>query len=109
MRTDAIRKLPLLGSVAPGGGYGFGPRHLDFHPTQPRVYGSIERQNKLHVYPLQADGIAREPLFVKNMLAGPQHEKTRQLAGAIHIHPSGGFVYVSNRADTTMEFEGKPA
>jgi 6-phosphogluconolactonase len=22
-------------SIAPNGGYGFGPRHLDFHPTQP--------------------------------------------------------------------------
>jgi len=24
-------------SIAPGGGYGFGPRHLDFHPTKPWV------------------------------------------------------------------------
>src|SRR6185312_12294895 len=27
-------------SVAPDGGYGFGPRHLDFHPTRPWVYVS---------------------------------------------------------------------
>ena len=32
----------------PGTGLGFGPRHLDFHPTQPWVYVSIERQNKLY-------------------------------------------------------------
>ena len=37
-------------SIAPGNGLGFGPRHLDFHPTQPWVFVSIERQNKLHVY-----------------------------------------------------------
>ena len=28
-------------SIAPGGGYGFGPRHLDFHPSQPWVYVSL--------------------------------------------------------------------
>jgi len=32
-----------------GNGLGFGPRHLDFHPTQPWVYVSIERQNQLYV------------------------------------------------------------
>ncbi len=32
-------------AVAPNGGYGFGPRHLDFHPTQPWVYVSLERQS----------------------------------------------------------------
>ena len=99
--------LTNLASVAPGGGYGFGPRHLDFHPTRPWVYASIERQNKLHVYQLQPDGLSREPVFARNTLAGPLVEKTRQLAGAIHIHPNGKFVYVSNRADTTMEFDGR--
>jgi len=29
--------------IAPNGGYGFGPRHLDIHPSQPFVYVSIER------------------------------------------------------------------
>ena len=28
--------LTNLASIAPGNGLGFGPRHLDFHPTQPR-------------------------------------------------------------------------
>src|SRR5204862_2591103 len=39
-------------SVAPNGGYGFGPRHLDFHPTKPLVYVSLERQNRLDVFTL---------------------------------------------------------
>ena len=42
--------LTGLASIAPGTGLGFGPRHLDFHPTQPWVFVSIERQNKLYVY-----------------------------------------------------------
>ena len=37
-------------SVAPDGGKEFGPRHLDFHPTQPWVYVSIETQNKMYMY-----------------------------------------------------------
>src|SRR5712671_1709225 len=37
-------------SVAPGGGYGFGPRHLDFHPAKPWVYVSLERQNRLDMF-----------------------------------------------------------
>src|SRR6516165_7401208 len=46
--------LTNLASIAPGTGLGFGPRHLDFHPSQPWVYVSIERQNKLYTYKLQS-------------------------------------------------------
>src|SRR6266851_4104283 len=35
-------------SVAPDGGKEFGPRHLDFHPTKPWIYVSIETQNKMY-------------------------------------------------------------
>src|ERR1700719_3466951 len=37
-------------SVAPNGGKEFGPRHLDFHPTKPWMYVSIETQNKMVMY-----------------------------------------------------------
>src|SRR5262245_6566775 len=50
-------------SVAPGNGLGFGPRHLDFHPTQPWVFVSVERQSQLYVYRLEADGaLSRDPM-----------------------------------------------
>jgi 6-phosphogluconolactonase (cycloisomerase 2 family) len=100
--------LGNLASVTPGAnGLGFGPRHLDFYPTQPWVYASIERQNKLHVYRMEPDGVLQGPAFVKDTLADPRHERPRQLAGAIHVHPSGHYVYVANRADHTVDFEGK--
>ena len=35
-------------SIAPNGGKEFGPRHLDFHPTKPWMYVSIETQNKMY-------------------------------------------------------------
>jgi 6-phosphogluconolactonase (cycloisomerase 2 family) len=72
------------------------------------VFVSIERQNKLYVYELDAEtGLTRQPLFVKDTL--PKTPVMRQAAGAIHIHPSGKFVYVTNRASDLSSFDGKPA
>jgi 6-phosphogluconolactonase (cycloisomerase 2 family) len=100
--------LTNLASVAPGNGLGFGPRHLDFHPTRPWVYVSIERQNKLYVYQLQPDGgLGREPIFIKDTLADPGNEKPAQGAGPIHVHPNGRFVYVTNRNQGEVDVEGK--
>ncbi len=99
--------LTDLASIAPGNGLGFGPRHLDFHPQQPWVFVSIERQSDLYVYKLDAaTGLAREPTFIKNTLANPK-PPVRQAAGAIHVHPSGKFVYVTNRASDQIEVEGR--
>jgi 6-phosphogluconolactonase (cycloisomerase 2 family) len=101
--------LAGLASVAPGSGLGFGPRHLDFHPTKPWVFVSIERQNKLYVYELDAPtGLARAPMFVKDTLADPE-PKVRQAAGAIHVHPSGKFVYLTNRASDLVDVNGTKA
>ncbi len=89
--------LSNLASIAPGNGLGFGPRHLDFHPTKPWAYVSIERQNKVYVYKFDAaTGLAREPAFVKETLADPA-APFHQGAGAIHVHPNGKFVYLTNR------------
>jgi 6-phosphogluconolactonase (cycloisomerase 2 family) len=85
----------------------FGPRHLDFHPTQPWVYVSNESQNKLYVYKRDsATGLSREPLFVKETLSDPA-PKIAQRAGAIHVHPNGRFVYLTNRAFWLTDFEGR--
>src|SRR6516162_6904417 len=100
--------LTNLASIAPGTGLGFGPRHLDFHPSQPWVYVSIERQNKLYTYKLQPDGaLGRDPIFVKDTLADPANVKPAQGAGPIHVHPNGRFVYLTNRNQGEVDFEGK--
>jgi|EndMetStandDraft_8_1072994.scaffolds.fasta_scaffold12926_3 6-phosphogluconolactonase len=100
--------LTNLASIAPGTGLGFGPRHLDFHPSEPWVFVSIERQNKLYVYRLAADGaLGRDPSFVKETLADPANVKPAQGAGPIHVHPNGRFVYLTNRNQGEVEFEGK--
>jgi len=89
--------LSNLASIAPGNGLGFGPRHLDFHPTKPWAFVSIERQNKLYVYKLDdATGLARDPMFIKDTLSNPA-SSAPQGAGPVHVHPDGRFVYVTNR------------
>jgi 6-phosphogluconolactonase len=99
--------LGTLAAIQPGDGMQFGPRHLDFHPTKPWVYVSIESQNKLYVYWHDPEiGLAPHPLFIKDTLSDPA-SKLRQAAGPIHVHPSGRFVYLTNRAFWTTDFEGK--
>src|SRR5262245_35214035 len=99
--------LTQLGAIQPGDGMQFGPRHLDFHPTQPWVYVSIESQNKLYVYHRDLEiGLSRDPIFVKETLADP-NTRFRQSVGTLHVHPNGRFVYVANRASATVDFEGK--
>ncbi len=93
--------LSNLASIAPGSGpdkgLGFGPRHLDFHPSEPWAFVSIERQNKLYVYRLDdATGLAREPMFIRDTLLNPA-SPAAQGAGPILVHPSGKFVSLTNR------------
>jgi len=94
-------------SVAPNGGYGFGPRHLDFHPAKPWVYVSLERQNRLDMFAFAGDALAPAPAYRKDTLAEPGNIRGRQAAGTVHVHPSGRFVYAVNRASSTVDFEGK--
>ena len=91
--------LSSIRKIAPNGGYGYGPRHLDIHPSQPWVYLSVERQSQLIVYKMTPEGdLAPEPLFTKSTLADPAHRFPIQGAGPIHIHPNGRFVYLGNRS-----------
>jgi 6-phosphogluconolactonase len=99
--------LTDLAAIQPGDGMRFGPRHLDFHPSAPWVYVCVESQNKLYVYARDgASGLSREPLFIKETLADPKLPAP-QAAGAIHVHPDGRFVYLTNRASETLDVEGR--
>ena len=94
-------------SVAPDGGYGFGPRHLDFHPTLPFVYVSRERENKLDVYRLSNGELDPQAIFVKDTLAEPNNIRSRQAACTLHVHPNGRFLDLANRAFDTVKIDGK--
>lgn len=100
--------LANLQAVAPNGGYGYGPRHLDFHPRQPWVYVSLERQDQLYMYRMRGDGIEAEAAYTRDTLVDPANVRPRQLAGTLHVHPNGRFVYLINRSDSTVDYKGKP-
>jgi 6-phosphogluconolactonase (cycloisomerase 2 family) len=93
--------------IAPGGGRGYGPRHLDFHPTRPWMYVSVETQNQIHVHRLQDGKPLPGVLFNKTTLLEPANIRARQAASAVHLHPNGRFVYVANRAQEVVDFKGK--
>ena len=95
-------------SIAPNGGKEFGPRHLDFHPTKPWMYVSIETQNKMYTYLMEAGRIKPEIAYRAETLAEPNNIKARQAAGTVHVHPNGRYLYGANRSQATIEFQGKP-
>jgi 6-phosphogluconolactonase len=94
-------------TVAPNGGYGFGPRHLDFHPTLPFVYVSRERENKLNVYRLVNGRLDPQLLFERDTLAQPGNIRSRQAACTLHMHPNGRTLYLANRAYDTVKVDGQ--
>jgi 6-phosphogluconolactonase len=94
-------------SIAPNGGKEFGPRHLDFHPTKPWMYVSIETQNKMYTYLMEGGRIKPEIAYRAETLAEPNNIRARQAAGTVHVHPNGRFLYGANRAQATVEFQGK--
>jgi 6-phosphogluconolactonase (cycloisomerase 2 family) len=96
-----------VASIAPGGGYGFGPRHVDFHPTKPWLFVSVERQNQLQVYRLRGNDLEAQPAFTVTTLAEPGNLRPEQMVGPIHIHPNGRFAYLGNRASGLVEVQGK--
>src|SRR6202045_2275930 len=94
-------------SVAPNGGKNFGPRHLDFHPTKPWMYVSIETQNKMVMYRMEPGRIVPDIAFRAETLAEPNNIRARQAAGTVHVHPNGRFLYGANRAEATVEYRSQ--
>jgi 6-phosphogluconolactonase (cycloisomerase 2 family) len=90
-------------SVEPNGGFGFGPRHLDFHPNNTWIYVALERQNKLQMFSRTNGRVSEQALFTREALADPAASVHRQLVGTVRVHPSGQFVYMANRGDATKD------
>ena len=88
-------------SIAPQNGLGFRSRHLDFHPTRPWVFLTIEAQNRLQVYRRSDEGLDPTALFSVSTLSDGGGVRPGQTTSTIHVHPSGQFVYVGNRGAPT--------
>ena len=88
-------RLSRRQEIAPGGGYGFGPRHLDFHPDLPLLFLGLERQNQVWVFRYENGSVHPEPLARTTTVTASG--EGRQAVAAIHVHPGGRLLYVSNR------------
>jgi 6-phosphogluconolactonase len=90
-------KLTNATSIAPSNGIGFRSRHLDFHPTRPWAFLTLEAQNTLEVFDMTNGMLNAKPLFSRSTLADGTGVKAGQTASTVHVHPNGQFVYVANR------------
>jgi 6-phosphogluconolactonase (cycloisomerase 2 family) len=91
---------------------GYGPRHLDFHPSKPWVYVAVERANRLITYSMDSTGKLTQ-VFDKSSLANVadmgmlntnETNNNGQRAGGIKVHPSGKFLWVANRQWTLKPY-----
>jgi 6-phosphogluconolactonase (cycloisomerase 2 family) len=97
-------KLANVASIAPARGIEFRSRHLDFHPTGPWVFLTLESQNRLDVFRRTGDTLNPEPLFSTSTLANGGGVTAGQTTSTVHVHPNGQFVYVGNRGAAAGNF-----
>jgi 6-phosphogluconolactonase len=76
----------------------FNPRHLDFHPTLPVLYLTLEAQNRMLTLGWDNGLLADQPIAHTDTMLRPPRGP-RQLCGTVHVHPSGRSVYCANRSD----------
>jgi 6-phosphogluconolactonase len=91
---------PAFATVHPGAG----PRHLDFHPNGRVVYVINEIGNTVTVFAYdQSRGVLEELQTIPTL--PPEFGETSHTAD-IHVHPSGKFVYGSNRGHDSIVIYG---
>jgi 6-phosphogluconolactonase len=86
---------------------GEGPRHYEYHPTLDIVYAANENGNSVTVYDFNTINgtLARR----QNISTLPEDFQGKSSIAQIHIHPTGKFLYISNRGhDSIARFAVKP-
>jgi len=98
-RFDAKKGHLEDAGTAPGGSKKAGPRHLAFHPTLPLAFSSDEAGSRITAY-------AFDP--TKGLTPGqtlstlPEGYKGKNTTAEVKVHPSGKFVWVSNRGHDSL-------
>lgn len=91
-QTGALRAGDLFISLEPGSG----PRHADFHPDAACVYVVNELASTIAVLPWPPAG------SLQTISTLPADFRGDSTAAAIRVHPSGRFVYASNRGHDSV-------
>ena len=79
---------------------GEGPRHYEFHPTKNVVYTSNENGSSVTVYDL--DPVKGTLKRKQNLSTLPEGFTGENTCAQIHSHPSGKFLYITNRGHNSI-------
>ena len=99
---------PAFAKLNPGSG----PRHLAFHPNGKFAYVLTEMEDSVTAFAYNANKGSLSPLQTVSALSTLRKDyKGPKEAAEIVVHPSGKFLYASNRAgiDTISAFSIDPA
>ncbi len=98
-RFDAATGKLTDAGQAPGGAEGAGPRHLAIHPSLKYAFTSNESGSGVTLYGLdEAQGL--KPLQTLSTL--PEGYAAKNTTADVKVHPSGRFVWVSNRGHDSL-------
>jgi len=79
---------------------GSGPRHFAFHPSARWAYGNNESSSTLNAY--SWDGAKGVLAKMQTLSTLPEGYSGRNSTAESEVHPSGKFVYVSNRGHNSI-------
>jgi 6-phosphogluconolactonase len=79
---------------------GTGPRHLVFHPSKPIAYVDNEQGSSVTAYALDPQSGTLRPLQTVSTL--PREFRGSNACAEIRVHPSGKFLYISNRGHDSI-------
>ena len=104
-RAGTLSPAPVAhGALAPGAG----PRHLVFHPGGRAVYVANELDSTITTFRYDPAAGSLVALQTTPTLGAPSAQ--RNAPADVHVHPSGRFLYLSNRgADSVAAFAIDPA
>jgi 6-phosphogluconolactonase len=97
-RLDAESGQLTAAGQAPGGNDKAGPRHLAFHPTQKLAFTSDEQGSSITAYKIESTGLAP----VQTLSTLPTGFAEKNTTAEVKVHPSGKFVWVSNRGHDSL-------
>jgi 6-phosphogluconolactonase len=94
----ATGKLEAAGK-APGGAAKAGPRHLAFHPNGKLAFTSDEEGSSITAYGFDPESGLKP---VQTLSTLPADFKDKNTTAEVKVHPSGKFVWVSNRGHDSL-------
>jgi 6-phosphogluconolactonase len=96
---DAATGMLTPAGKAPGGEEKVGPRHLAWHPTLPLAFTSDEQGSSITAYRFDPkEGLTP----VQTVTTLPAKFPDGNTTAEVKVHPSGNFVWVSNRGHDSL-------